>query len=359
MPKLIFEFIDGAAGDGSGELRNRQAIESIYLRSRVLRNVGERSVSKGVFDTHAQLPFGISPMGMCNLAWPTADQILARLAAKWQIPLGVSTMASTRLEALAEQSSGMAWFQLYHSGSSEIDTRLIERASAAGYKHLVFTVDVPEVARRPRELRQGFTAPFRIGPKQFVDFACHPRWSLATLKHGQPVMANFSADDVSIDRSASRATDWSYLQKIRDQWQGYLVVKGILDVEDAAKVQQTGADAIQVSSHGGRQLNAVAPAIYSLAAIRDVVGDAFPLFYDSGVRSGEDILKAYALGADYVFIGRPWMFAVAAGAEQGADQLLAALKAECSIALAQTGLTNFEGVDSSILDLSDCKGLSS
>ena len=306
LPWMVFDYFDGAAGEGWGEESNRRAIRAIQLRPSVLANVEHRSLTVEVFGRETGLPFGISPMGMCNLSTPGADLMLARLAARHGIPLGVSTAASTSLEEVIEVAEGNAWFQLYFSGNHEQSDQLIRRAEGAGYETLVLTVDVPEVGRRVRELRRGFTMPFRIGPQQFVDFALHPRWSLKTLLKGRPGLANFGGDFGCFDRTASRAgADWSLLSRIRDSWQGKLVVKGVLNPDDAARIRQAGVDGIQVSSHGGRQIDCGPPPIHALRIIRNALGDDFPLFYDSGIRSGEDVLKAYAMGANFVFLGRP------------------------------------------------------
>lgn len=345
LPWMIFDYIDGAAGDETGERLNRDTIRAIRLRPRVLNNVIDRTLTVPLFDAEAGLPFGIAPMGMCNLARPGADGMLARLAAKHKIPLGVSTAASTTLEKMIELAEGNAWFQLYFSGDEDGAFALVDRAERAGYKTLIWTVDAAEVGRRPRELRRGFKMPFRIGPSQFVDFACHPYWSLSTLAKGRPELANSDQKNGGFVRTASRAgADWSFLGRLRDRWDGKLVIKGVLDPEDALRIKQAGADAIQVSSHGGRQLESAPPAILALKRIRAALGEDFPLFYDTGIRSGEDILKAYALGADFVFLGRTLSFAIAGGGEKGLNQMTDVLIQEMSITLAQLGLTGMRAV---------------
>jgi len=345
LPWMVFDYIDGAAGEGFGELLNRKAIRDIRLQPRVLNNVESRSVQSSVFGKSTGLPFGVSPMGMCNLAAPGADLMLARLAADNNTPTGASTAASTSLEDIIEAAQGNAWFQLYFSGNRQSSDALIERARVADYKTLVLTVDVPEVGRRPRELKRGFKMPFNIGPAQFIDFALHPRWSITSLLNGRPQLANFGGEYGEFDRTASRAgADWTLLQRMRDNWRGNLVVKGILNTEDALKLKSMGVDAIQVSSHGGRQLDSAPPAINALATIREAVGAHFPLFYDSGIRSGEDIVKAYALGANFVFLGRPLLFAIAANGETGLRQLKRVFELETSIALAQLGLCDLQSL---------------
>ena len=204
LPWMVFDYIDGAAGRETGAARNRAAFDALTLRPRILRDVSQRDLTSSVFGQKTNTPFGISPMGMSNLSGAGADLMLARLAARENVPLGVSTVASTAMEPLIEAAEGNAWFQLYFSGDGVGTFKLVERAKAAGYKTIVLTVDVAEVGRRPRELRHGFTMPFRIGPKQFVDFALHPRWSMTTLFKGRPEMANFDMPRYSFDRTESR-----------------------------------------------------------------------------------------------------------------------------------------------------------
>ena len=345
MPWMVFDYIDGAAGEGHGEAQNRRVLRELQLQPRILNNVEHRSLDVPLLGETAGLPFGVSPMGMCNLSRPGADLMLARMAAKHRVPVGASTAASTSLENIIEAAQGNAWFQLYFSGDFDASKKLIDRAAASGYKTLVLTVDVPEVGRRPRELKRGFKMPFKIGPQQFIDFACHPQWSLSTLFQGAPELANFGGEFGEFDRTTSRAgADWSLLQNIRELWKGNLVVKGVLSAEDAVQLKSAGVDAIQVSSHGGRQLDSAPPAILALAAIREAVGADYPLFFDSGIRSGEDVIKAYAMGADFVFFGRSLLFAIAAGGERGLEQMVEVFRAETSIALAQLGLRDMTSV---------------
>ena len=338
LPWMVFDYMDGCAGEEHGAALNRQALKDIRLRSRVLVDVSDRNLGLPVFDHDARVPFGISPMGMCNLAAPGADLMLARLAADYKIPHGVSTVASTSLEKIIEVADGHAWFQLYFSGDGSTALGLVDRAESAGYRTLVLTLDVPEVGRRPRELRHGFKMPFKIGPRQFIDFALHPHWSLSTLFKGKPQMANFPGGE--FDRTESRArADWAYLDRLRDRWNGKLVVKGVLDAEDALRLKKAGVDAIQVSSHGGRQLDAAIPPVLALRDIRAVVGDEFPLFYDSQLRTGEDVIKVLAQGADFTFLGRILLYAIAAGGEPGLRALWNVLSEEVSLTLAQIGQT--------------------
>ncbi len=341
LPWMIFDYIDGAAGAETGAARNRAALDAITLRPRILQDVSTRNLTTTLFGQTTDVPFGIAPMGMCNLSGPGADLMLARLAAKHKVPHGVSTVASTPLEKIIDVAQGHAWFQLYFSGDGTGTFKLVERAKAAGYQTLVLTADVPEVGRRPRELRHGFKMPFKIGPRQFIDFALHPRWSLTSLAAGKPQMANFEMDGYDFDRTESRAkATWDTLARLRDMWPGNLVVKGVLDAEDAVALQKAGVDAIQVSSHGARQLESAPAPITVLPEIRQAVGPDFPLFFDSGLRSGEDVLKALTAGATFAFFGRSLQFAIAADGQAGLNQLWSVFTDELSIAMAQTGLTH-------------------
>jgi (S)-mandelate dehydrogenase len=345
LPWMVFDYIDGSAGAETGAARNRAALDAITLRPRILRDVSQRSLATTVFGQQTERPFGIAPMGMCNLSAPGADLMLARLAAKHKVPHGVSTVASTPMEKILEVAEGHAWFQLYFTGDGTGTFKLVERAQAAGYKTLVLTVDVPEVGRRPRELRHGFKMPFSIGPRQFVDFALHPRWSLNALFKGKPGMANFDMTGYTFDRTESRArADWDTLARMREMWPGTLVVKGVLDAEDAGRLKAAGVDAVQVSSHGARQLESAPAPISVLPDIREAVGPEFPLFFDSGLRSGEDVLKALSQGADFAFFGRILQFAIAAGGEAGLHALWDVLSDELSIAMAQTGMSDLASV---------------
>ncbi|NKB27987.1 MAG: alpha-hydroxy-acid oxidizing protein [Rhodobacteraceae bacterium] len=348
LPWMVFDYIDGAAGNETGAARNRAALDAMTLRPRILRDVSQRSLSTTLFGKTAKRPFGIAPMGMCNLSTPGADLMLARLAAKYAVPHGASTVASTPLEQIIEVAEGNAWFQLYFSGDGTGTFKLVERAKAAGYETLVLTVDVPEVGRRPRELRHGFKMPFRIGPRQFIDFALHPRWSIASLLAGKPQMANFDMDGFDFDRTESRArADWDTLAQLRDAWSGNLVIKGVLDIEDAIALKAAGVDAIQVSSHGSRQLDSAPSPFALLPGMRAALGPDFPIFFDSGLRSGEDALKALVAGASFVFFGRILQFAMAAAGEAGLHQLWNVLSDEMSIAMAQTGVTDLSNLTGS------------
>ena len=340
LPRMIFDFIEGSAGREIASNKNLQIFNDIHLRSRVLASVGNPKLNSKFLNYSFDLPFGIAPMGMCNLAWPDADKNLAEAAKKFNIPHCVSTAASSSLEDLKKWGEGQTWFQLYVNGPTEEAWNMVDRAEASGYKTLILTVDVPVVSRRVRDLRNGFVVPFKIGLKQLVDFALHPHWSLSTIIKGIPDPKNFrQGSKNNFDRNASRAgANWEFLVELRKKWQGNLIVKGVMDVVDAKRIQNAGIDAIWVSNHGGRQLDSSPPALLTLPKIRDSVGPNMPLIFDSGVRSGEDIVKALAFGANFVMLGRPIMMAIAASSEKGLNDYLLLLKEEIEVVMAQLGI---------------------
>jgi len=352
LPKLIYDFISGGAGSEIAATGNCQSFESIKLQPRVLRNVSVRTLSTEFLGKTYQYPFGLAPMGMCNLAHPKSDKIMASSARRVDIPVCLSTAASTSIEDMATMAGDNAWFQLYVSGDPEDAFTLVDRARDVGYDTLVFTVDAPELARRVRDAKNGFQVPFRIGPRQAWDFALHPQWVFSMLRHGVPKLANFQSlsGKSKFDRNQSRAAaDWDFLARLRDYWPGNLIVKGVTSTTDAIHIKSAGVDAIYVSNHGGRQLDSVPAAIDILPAIREAVGPDYPLCFDSGIRSGEAIVKAIARGANFVMLGRPVLFALAAEGERGFASMLDIFAQDISMTLAQIGICDINSVDRNVL----------
>ena len=353
LPKLVFDFIDGASGDDKLAEINSKALDQIRLEPKVFRNVENRNLSKKIFDFHFDYPFGFAPMGMTNLSWPEADKMIAKESAYNNIPTCVSMASSTTLEDMFTFSEGHSWMQIYIFQSEEFIMELLKRAESIGYKVLILTVDVPILSRRARDDRNGFGYPFKIGPKQFLDFALHPQWSLTTLFKGAPQPMNYvtskSGDQIFRRKESRGATDWNTLKRVRDAWKGKLIIKGVMNSEDALKIKEAGADAIQVSNHGGRQLDSATASINALPLIRKALGDDFPILFDSGIRSGSDILRALALGADFVMFGRPLMYAIGADGAKGLRRIINLIKEELSTNLGLVGLTDINEVDKKII----------
>ena len=353
LPKLVFDFIDGASGDDKLAEINSKALDQIRLEPKVFRNVENRKLSKKIFDFHFDYPFGFAPMGMTNLSWPEADKMIAKESAYNNIPTCVSMASSTTLEDMFTFSEGHSWMQIYIFQSEEFIMELLKRAESIGYKVLILTVDVPILSRRARDDRNGFGYPFKIGPKQFLDFALHPQWSLTTLFKGAPQPMNYvtskSGDQIFRRKESRGATDWNTLKRVREAWKGKLIIKGVMNSEDALKIKEAGADAIQVSNHGGRQLDSATASINALPLIRKALGDNFPILFDSGIRSGSDILRALALGANFVMFGRPLMYAIGADGARGLRRIINLIKEELSTNLGLVGLTDINEVDKKII----------
>lgn len=352
MPRMMFDFVDGATGAERLSQLNQTLIDQIRLQPRVLINVENRNLGTSFLGHDWDSPFGIAPMGMCNLTWPGADDMLAAAAVRHNLPLCTSTAASSTLEETRKSAGDNAWFQLYVGQSEELAMDFVRRADESGYPVLLLTVDVPQVAPRLRDLRNGFQTPVRIGPKQFLDFARHPQWSISTLLNGVPRTANYAADhgDKAFVRSESRGrVDWDFLKRLRDRWPRKLIVKGVLHPEDAVNIRDAGADAIYVSNHGGRQLDSAPPAIRMLPLIRAAVGDTCSLLFDSGVRNGEGVVKALALGADFVMLGRPFLYGIGADGGRGLEKVIDVLRSEISLTLAQVGRPDINNIDHSVI----------
>ncbi len=355
LPGLIFDYIEGAAGQETAALENKTAFAKIKLQPRILQDVDKRSLNKNFLGQTYALPFGVSPMGMCNLVHPQADRLIAEASATHDIPACLSTAGSTSIEEFGKMAGASAeknaWFQLYVQ-TPEIAMDMVKRAEKSGYETIMLTLDVPQVSRRVRDIRNGFEMPFRIGPRQFLDFALHPSWSIRGLINGIPRPINFelSGDGKPFDRNAQRTgANLEFLRKLRERWKGNLIIKGIMCAEDALLVQSEGGDAILVSNHGGRQLDASPPAISVLPHIRAAVGPDFPLLFDSGIRSGEDVVKALALGADFVMLGRAILFALGANGASGLDSLFDIFSSDIDTVLAQIGCANVEDLDEGVL----------
>jgi isopentenyl diphosphate isomerase/L-lactate dehydrogenase-like FMN-dependent dehydrogenase len=353
LPKLVFDFIDGASGDEKLAEINSRALDQIRLEPKVLRNVEKRTLKKKVLGYEFDFPFGFAPMGMTNLSWPGADSMLAAESARNNIPTCVSMASTTTLEKMYELSEGHSWMQLYIFQDENFVMELLDRAKSTGYEVAILTVDVPVLSRRTRDDKNGFSYPFKIGPKQFFDFATHPTWSLSTLLNGIPKPMNYvtskSGDGIFKRKESRGTTDWDTLKRVRDKWNGKLIIKGVMSPDDAKQIKHAGADAIQVSNHGGRQLDSATAAINMLPLIRNSVGSDFPLIFDSGIRSGSDIVRALAFGADYAMIGRPVMYAMGADGKKGLRRIVEIIKEETSTTLGLVGLNDINDVTSEIV----------
>jgi L-lactate dehydrogenase (cytochrome) len=351
LPRPVFAYVSGATEDNAAFRANRESFDRIAFVPRVLVDVSKRSTAASLFGHEYTAPFGIAPMGVAALSAYRGDLVLARAAREANIPMVMSGSSLIRLEEVARENPA-AWFQAYLPGEPARIAALIDRVAAAGFGTLMVTVDVAVLPSRENNVRAGFTLPLRPSLRLAWDGITHPRWlfgtALRTLaRHGMPHFENSFAErgapilarNVERDFSKRDHLNWTHLEQIRRQWKGRLVVKGIVNAADASRAREAGADAIIVSNHGGRQLDSTAAPLTVLPAIARSAGD-MPVMVDGGFRRGTHVLKALALGARFVFVGRPFNYAAAVGGAAGVAHAIALLKAEVDRDMALLGITS-------------------
>jgi L-lactate dehydrogenase (cytochrome) len=330
IPFFAWEYLDSGTGADECVRRNRAALEAVTLVPQFMKGVCEPDISTKLFGIQYETPFGVSPVGLSGLIWPRSEQILACAAAKYRFPYTLSTAATETPEAIGALADGMGWFQLYPPRRAEIRRDLLARARDAGLTTLLVTADVPTVSRRERPTRAGVTVPPRFTPLVLYRCAVRPVWTLATLWAGPPRFHGLEkyrdGRDMQdmltfIGHELGGSLDWTYLQEVRDEWDGPLVIKGLLDVAQSEHAVELGCDGIMVSNHGGRQFDGAPAAISVLPDIARSVGNRAKILFDSGVGSGLDIARALTLGADFVLLGRAFMFGVAALGRRGGDHV--------------------------------------
>ena len=354
LPRIAFDFIDGGADDEHCLRRNREAFQQYRLLPRYLVDVASRDQSVVLLGRRYSSPFGISPTGLAGLFHPEADFLLARAAAKANIPFLLSSASNGALEDVAKAAPDHVWFQMYCTSDEKINADLVRRASAAGVRVLVVSVDVPVNSNRERNRRNGFSRPFRMTPGVVLEALAHPAWVLRYLRSGGiPMMRNWqpyappgaSATEVADmygTLTPAPMVQWAHLQRIREAWPGPLVVKGLLHPDDARQASGMGVDALVVSNHGGRQLDAAPSPLEMLPAIRAAVGDDVELILDSGVRRGSDVVIARCLGAKFSLFGRPTLYGAAAAGEAGIERTLQIVRNEIDMVMAQIGCRAFD-----------------
>ncbi|AVS60662.1 alpha-hydroxy-acid oxidizing enzyme [Paracidovorax avenae] len=352
LPRPIFGYIAGAAEDNASLRDNRSVFEEYAFSTRVLRDVSQRSQAVELFGQRYSSPFGIAPMGIAALSSYRGDLALARAARQAGIVSIMSGTSLVRMEEVAQESPG-TWFQAYIPGDQARIDALVDRVSRAGFGTLVVTVDIPVSANRENNLRTGFSTPLRPSLRLAWDGLVRPRWAAGTflrplLRQGMPHFENSFAtrgspilsSTVLRDFSARDHLSWAHIEAIRQRWKGRLVIKGLLSVEDALQARGIGADGIVLSNHGGRQLDGAASPMRVLEAVVAAVGPGYPVLIDSGFRRGSDVLKALALGARMVLVGRPFNYAAAVAGEAGIAHAIGLLRDEVDRNLAMLGVTS-------------------
>ena len=348
IPKFAFDYLQGGIGAEACLTGNRRALDNVQLAPRYLPTEPIQPVLEtNLFDREFPMPFAASPIGLSGLMWPRAAEHIARAATRHGLPLGLSSFATSSIEEIGTIAGDLLWFQLYCTEKSEIENDLIDRAESAGCEVLVVTVDIPTVTRREKDIANGLSVPPKFDLVTLSQVALRPTWAFATLRAGIPrfkTLLPYIPGGSTLDASAIFLRDMveghvtvQKLERIRDRWRGRLIVKGILTAEEALLCQDLGADAIVISNHGGRQLDAAPLIPHVLPDIRAAVGPDFPLIADGGVRSGLDVARLIACGANFVLAGRAFVYAVAAAGETGVDHAIFLLREELKQTLSQIG----------------------
>ncbi len=360
LPAMIHQYVAGGAETGAALRAGRQAYEDYSLLPRMLRDVSGRDQGVTLFGRRYAVPFGIPPLGGAAFVAYRGDLVLAEAAKRQSLPMILSASALISLEDVHAQNPD-AWFQAYLPGDQLRIDRLVQRVAAAGYEVLVVTADTPMLGNREHNIRTGFSMPIRVTPRVMLQSVTHPRWALGVvartfMRHGAPHFENTEAERGPPMMSGSTVRNtlardrlsWANVAAIRRQWTGPLLIKGLLSPEDARIARESGADGVILSNHGGRQLDqAVAP----LDVLPEVVAQkgGMAVIVDSGIRRGTDVLKAMALGADFTFVGRPFLFAAALGGVAGVELAIRLLQEEIDRDMALVGVTRLSELTPELL----------
>ena len=357
IPKFVFAYLDSGTGQDQAKDHNRAYLDGIELTPQFMRGRVNPDLTTKLFGHSYNAPFGVAPIGLSSLIWPGAESILGAAAKAHGFPYILSTVAGESLEMVAKAAGEMAWFQLYAPKDREVMTDLLRRAKENGYETIVVTADVPAPSRRESMRIAGAPLGSRgnssVTPRVIWQSMLRPQWAVRTLLNGgarfrnmEPYAKQASADNLTkfIGEQLNGSLDWNYLAEIRKSWHGKMLLKGILHGQDAARAVKMGIDGIVVSNHGGRQLDAAPSPLTRIGSIRAAVGADVPLIVDSGIRSGLDVVRALSAGADFVLLGRAFMYAVAALGNKGGEHAATILLEEVRDVMAQLGLKTIEDV---------------
>lgn len=338
IPKFAFEYLDGGCNEDVNLHKNTSDIRQVELLPYYLSKHTGSSMKTELFGHVYDAPFGVAPVGLQGLMWPNSPEILAKAAYEHNIPFILSTVTTSSIERISEITEGKAWFQLYHPAEESVRNDIIKRAEAAECPVLVILCDVPTFGFRPRDIRNGLAMPPKMSVKNILQVLGRPNWAIQTLKYGQPnfeTLRPYMPKGLDLaqlgqfmDRTFSGRLNEERIKPIRDMWKGKLVIKGVANEADAERAIKLGLDGIIVSNHGGRQLDAGESTIRPLSRIAEKYGDQIKVMMDSGLRSGPDIARTMASGAQFTFMGRSFMYGVAALGAEGGDHTISLLKTE-------------------------------
>ncbi len=350
IPRFAFEYLDGGCNEDVNLHKNTSEIREIELKPYYLKNYTSADLRTELFGHTYDAPFGISPVGLQGLMWPNAPEILARAAFQHNIPFILSTVTTSSVERISELTEGNAWFQLYHPAEAEVRNSVIQRVADANYPVLVLLCDVPSFGYRPRDIRNGLAMPPKMTLKNILQIMGKPEWALKTLLHGQPefaTMKQYMPKGMSMkqlglymNKTFSGRLNEERIKPLRDKWKGKLVLKGVASEEDTEMALRLGFDGIIVSNHGGRQLDAGQSSIQSMLPIVEKYKNKLTIMMDSGMRSGPDVARVLASGADFTFMGRSFMYSVAALGNKGGNHIISILKTQVKQVMEQVCCTS-------------------
>ena len=359
VAKAIYDYVSRGSYEEITLRANRDDMEALRLRQRVAIDVDKRSTRTTLAGQEVTMPVGIAPVGLTGLNWANGEMLGARAAEKFGIPFTLSTMSICSIEDVAGAVSKPFWFQLYVFRDRGFAASLIDRAKAAKCSALMLTLDLQIQGQRHMDLKNGLTVPPRLTAANVIDVLCKPSWAFNVLKSKRKTFGNLEGQIKGADNLLTLSQwiagqfdptlSWRDIAWVKERWGGKLILKGILDVEDAKIAAATGADAIVVSNHGGRQLDGTVSSIRALPEIVDAVGGRAEVFFDGGVRSGQDVLKALALGARGVFIGKAFAWALGAMGEAGVTKALEIIQKELDVTMALCGLKDVKEANPAIL----------
>jgi len=361
LPRQLFDYIDGGSYQEQTLAENSNAFDELKLRQKVLRDVSNIDLSSSLLGTKASMPMAMAPVGLAGSFAHRGEVQALKSAEQANIPFCLSTVSICSMEEIANQASASFWYQLYMIRDRNVVKNLINRAKAVGCDTLIFTVDLPFPGARYRDSRNGLSGSNSLATKfsRLFDFVSHPKWLWDVGITGKPLVFGNLVDEVPNAKSMDDlqgwlisqfdpTTSWEDLAWVREQWSGKLIVKGIMDPEDAQQAVKVGVDGIIVSNHGGRQLDSVPASLAALPDIIQIVNGACNVLLDGGIRSGLDVVKAMGMGADGTLIGRPWVYGLGARGEQGVTDVLEIMRDEMRIGMALTGHTNFDSISQDI-----------
>ncbi|MFK7947857.1 MAG: alpha-hydroxy acid oxidase [Saprospiraceae bacterium] len=354
IPHVAWEYLQSGTGRESLTKRNIAAFDNITFTPKFCKGILNPKIETTLFGQQYNAPFGMSPIGLTGLMWPKVEQYLAATANRYQVPYTLSTVATETPETVGKHVGNMGWFQLYPPREEELMKAILKRAENAGFHTLLVTADVPMASRRERTKRAGLQMPPKITPNLIWQGMTHPAWTIETLKHGLPRLRTIE-EYVEVKKMKfvsgyvgnrlGGTLSWEYCQKIREVWKGAIVLKGVLHPEDAIKAVEVGFDGVMVSNHGGRQFDGAITSIEALPNIVSAVKNKTKILFDSGVRNGLDIMKALSLGADFVLLGRAFIYAVAALGEFGGDHAVEILMDDLKNNMVQFGVERLSSLN--------------